>query len=344
MKTLFIGDLNAHTESKSKCDAFIDIGWDVTALSSEKIPHLPGLGAANGFRERLKRKFFPMHDANQINATLKQLSVTEVLNEFDLVWSDKAINLQPSVIKLMKDKCPRLKLVFASGDNVALPAFRNKAFEDSIHLFDAVITTKSATKTQLYDLGAKYVHYIPKAFDERWPLYLKRPKKKWDVSFVGSFEHERARSILSLASSGQVVNIWGNGWKSLVGAHPNLIVHGYPVYFEDLINVIECSKINLCFLRKLANDKSTNRTFEIPACGGFMLAESSEEQKQFFAPDTSAVFFSDDSELTEKCAIFLEDDGRREAIADAGHNKCLNSGYGYTDRCRQFITEVMPLI
>ena len=65
MKTLFIGDLNAHTESKSKCDAFIDIGWDVTALSSEKIPHLPGLGAANGFRERLKRKFFPMHDANR---------------------------------------------------------------------------------------------------------------------------------------------------------------------------------------------------------------------------------------------------------------------------------------
>ncbi len=346
LKGIFIGDLNTHTESKSKRDAFIRVGCQITSLSSEKIPYLPGLDGTSSLIERAKRKFTPMADPTQINDHLKKWVRSGFIGKFDFFWSDKAINLRPATLLSIKSNFPKIKLIFASGDNMAVSSFRNRAFEQSLGIFDAVITTKSKTFGDLKELGAKNVFYIPKAFDESWLNRLKRPERCLDISFIGSFEEDRANSILYLAKSGLEVNIWGNGWRkwSYRNKHPNLLVHGYPVYSDDFIEIIEKTKINLCFLRKLAKDESTNRTFEIPACGGFMLAENTDEQKAFFQENREASFFSDDEELARKCKYFLKYQKCREKIANKGHLKCRTSGYGYSDRCEQFFSEVWPKI
>ena len=344
MRMLFIGDLNSHTESSSKENAFRELGLDVSTLSSERIPYLPGLGNASGLPDKLRRRFLPMRDINQINTKLKLMASNGTLESFDIIWSDKAINIRPDVLQKIRDACPNSKIIFASGDNVALPEFRNKAFENTIHIFDAVITSKSDTISQLKKLGANDVYYIPKAFDERWPMRLRKPEKCYDISFVGSFEKERAHSMLELARAGFEVNIWGNGWKKWKVKHENFHVHGFPVYQDDLIEIIETTKINLCFLRKLAKDKSTNRTFEIPACGGFMLAERTTEQRGFFAESVAAEFFETESELIAKTQYYLENDELRNRVAHVGHQTCLSSGYGYIDRCKQFLEQVLPKI
>ena len=97
-------------------------------------------------------------------------------------------------------------------------------------------------------------------------------------------------------------------------------------------------------MRKLAQDKSTNRTFEIPACAGFMLAESTDEQKTFFPAGEAAEYFNTDSELVEKCHYFLANEDHRIAVAARGHQLCLSSGYSYHARAQQFMDDVMPLI
>jgi spore maturation protein CgeB len=342
INVLFIGDLNSHTESKSKCVAFSKIGLNVTPLSSEKIPTLPGLNGTDSLLSKIIRKLRPMADPNRINFQLRRLANNGQLGKFDFLWSDKAINIFPSTLSLIKRESSSTKLIFASGDNMAVAAFRNQAFEQSLMYFDAVISAKSDTLMQLRKLGAKKAYYIPKAFDESWPNFMTYPSKRWDISFIGSFEEARANSMLELAKAGLTVNVWGNGWQKWDKKNANLIIHGYPVYSENLVRTIEETKINLCFLRKLARDKSTNRTFEIPACGGFMLAENTKEQREFFPEGQSAAYFKTDSELIEKSKYYLKNDDKREQISRQGHLNCLKSGYGYSHRCQYFIEKIWP--
>ena len=344
IKSIFIGDLNDYTESRSKHDAFRDLGWDITSWSTVPVPTYPGLGSSNSLLRRVSRKILPMEDLTGVNAWLLKMVDNGELADFDVIWSDKAINVRPQILRRIRQQFPQVKLVFASGDNMTVPAFRNKAFLETLPLFDVVITMKSGTESDLENLGARLAVYIPKSFDKRWVSLLRTRQPRFDVSFIGSFEYERSRSLIALAESGLSVNVWGNGWGRLVGEQPNLKIHNKPVYYKEMIEKIEETKINLCFLRKLAQDKSTNRTFEIPACAGFMLAESTHEQKAFFPAGEAAEYFHTDAELVEKCNYFLANDDRRLTVAARGHQLCLSSGYSYHARAQQFMDDVMPLI
>ena len=344
LRAIYIGDLNVYTESRSKLEAFKSIGWSVKELTSVPIPHFPGLGKSKNIFHRAVSKLRPMRDLTGINSHLSEMARTGEISNFDIIWSDKAINLNPLILRRIKRDFPSVKMVFASGDNMAIPAFRNQAFLQTIDLFDVVMTMKSGTEKSLQELGARKVVFIPKSYDSSWESLFQKREKLFDISFIGSFERERSLSMLALAESGLKVDIWGNGWGSFRKRHPNLIIHGRPVYHEEMIKTIEQSKINLCFLRKLAEDKSTNRTFELPACRGFMMAEYSKEQCDYFPADEAAVFFTDNNELVDKCRYFLTHDLRREEIAECGYMVCKNSGYSYKDRAIHFMKYVWPQI
>lgn len=344
LKILFIGNLNRYSESFSKSEAFKAIGCEVVAISSVPVPYLPGSDGKPSIWRRIINRLRRNHDLCGVNKKLKKIISDGSIVEFDILWSDKAISLKPRTLELVKNAYPHLKLVFASGDNMAVKAFRNSFFEQSISLFDLVMTMKSGTEEKLHLMGAKYVHYSPKSYDKSWLDLLQSREKLHDISFIGSFEIERAEAIYALAIEGLEVNVWGNGWENWANKHPKLIVHQHALYHQDMISKIEETRINLCFLRKLANDKSTNRTFEIPACAGFMMAEDSDEQRCFFPPETAAVYFKNHSELAEKVKYFLDNERERESIAAMGHQICVTSAFSYEDRCRDFVENIWPTV
>jgi hypothetical protein len=112
------------------------------------------------------------------------------------------------------------------------------------------------------------------------------------------------------------------------------------IYEDRYAAVVAGSRIALGFLRELNPDQHTTRTFEIPAIGGFMLADRTDDHREFFEEGKEAEYFSSDEEYRDKVAFYLANESARARIADAGHRRCMTSGYSYDDRIRAVMAEL----
>jgi spore maturation protein CgeB len=166
-----------------------------------------------------------------------------------------------------------------------------------------------------------------------------------DITFIGSFESDRYYQLMQLARQGLKIRVWGNGWSHCKRTVDTLIIEKKPLYDQAYQKAIMASKINLCFLRKINRDLHTSRSFEIPACGGFMLAERTEEHLNFFLDGKEAVFFENKNtnDLYHKCIYYLDHEKERRAIAIAGRQRCINSGYSHEDRLSLILKKVEEL-
>jgi spore maturation protein CgeB len=68
---------------------------------------------------------------------------------------------------------------------------------------------------------------------------------------------------------------------------------------------------------------TTSRTFEIPACGGFMLHERTDEVLNFFEEGAEIACFSDEVELVDKVRYYLTHESEREKMRRAAHERCV---------------------
>ena len=149
-----------------------------------------------------------------------------------------------------------------------------------------------------------------------------------DVGFIGAWEEERCKSILYLVDHGVKVKVFGDArWNKYANYSPNLTIMGRLLKNEDYCKSLQAFRISLCFLRKMNFDTQTTRSVEIPACGGFMMAELTDEHLNLFAENKEAVYFSSNEELLKKCLYYLNNEQERNAIAIAGRNRTIISGY-----------------
>lgn len=85
------------------------------------------------------------------------------------------------------------------------------------------------------------------------------------------------------------------------------------------------------------------RTFEIPACGAFMLAERTDTHLALFEEGREAGYFDSAGELIDKIRYYLSHDAERARIAAAGYRKVISGGHTYSDRLSQIIAATHSL-
>jgi spore maturation protein CgeB len=190
------------------------------------------------------------------------------------------------------------------------------------------------------------VEFFPFAFYPRihYPVSV-RPEvlTKWasDVVFVGTYEWHRAYMLENLVRSHSLkLVIHGGLWGRLPYWSPLRRCLGRSdLRFEELSMAIGCASVSLGFLRKNNRDDYTQRTFEIPACGGVLLAERTDRHLSYYKEGVEAEFFDSDSvtELGEKITLLLREPERREHIRNAGREALLRGRHTYNDRLARLL-------
>jgi len=342
MNILFIGDLFPFGRTYQRKRALEELGHSVTAHSLTTEDWYYKSKPSLLYRVLWKAGFPP--DLAQTNKAI----LRKVQNgHFDIVWIEKGNNVWPRTLRAAKEVSPTTQIVSYTEDDMFAPHNRSIFYTRGLKHYDLVFTTKSynCTPNELPSLGAKRVIFVDKAFD----IHAHRPipvtlndveALGGDVGFIGSFERERAESMLYLAKNGVLVRVWGNGWSKLARYHPNLLIENRPLYGDDYVKGLCATRINLCFLRKINRDLQTDRTMEIPACGAFMLADRTGEHLRLFEEGKEAAYFGSNEELLEKVRYYLDHEVERRGIASAGRKRCLDSGYSHHERLKYMLSVV----
>ena len=156
-------------------------------------------------------------------------------------------------------------------------------------------------------------------------------KKIWPVSFVGQTHSNRRRMVAELKRRSIEVETWGRGWRNGV------------ISFGKMVKIFNQSKINLNFTdtsfsfqlgrflpwffqpidieRSVPTTILNGRMFEVPACGGFLLTQPTENLEKYFEIGKELVTFADFEDLVDKVRYYLEHDSDREKIAQAGYKR-----------------------
>ena len=264
-------------------------------------------------------------------------------NNYDIVWIDKGQTIFPETLQFIKKVSPHSIIVSYSPDNMALRHNQTQQYLKCIPLYDYIITNKSYIIDDLKKLGAQDVLFVNNSYEDsfHYPRELSEQDIQelgGDVGFIGAWEKERCESICYLADHGIKVIVFGIGkWADYKNYSPNLRIEERQLLGEDYCKSLQAFKISLCFLRKMNFDQQTTRSVEIPACGGFMLAERTDEHLSMFEEGKEAAFFSTNEELLDKCRYFLEHEEERTRIAANGLKRCLEFGYSNIETIRKVL-------
>jgi spore maturation protein CgeB len=221
--------------------------------------------------------------------------------------------------------------------------------------YDWIFTTKTFG---LRDLREKFGYFrasfMPHAYHPE--VHRKFPcdasdhaRYDCDVSFIGTWSPKKQVLLeaLVVAKPGIDLKIWGAQWDK-AGPRLKKWVRSQEIFGAEYAKAIRLSKINLGILSEVragstSGDLITARTFHIPACGGFMLHERTDEAVTYFEEGRECAFFQGADEMIAQIDHFLGNPAERETVAEAGHLRCLNSGNAVDDRMRTVLAKVDEL-
>jgi hypothetical protein len=362
MRILFIGYLGRGQTSGMRCAALRRLGYEVEAVE------------AGGLWQDAS---YPIRQLEQLSATGRRVErfnekVLEAARRHapQLVWAEKQEYLKPDTVRKLRDTGAAV-LHYNPDPYFSLAWKRTALADECMSVYDALVVTK------LYELDDYRRHargqvvYSPLGYDpigHAPPAYpLMNAKEK--VVFVGGWEPRRERLLSKAFRVTSDVAVWGYGWRISQGKRLNplralrlgrltperLLYVGArkselgaalrlaegsngEIYEERYANAVAGSQIALGFVREVCPDQHTTRTFEIPAIGGFMLADRTEEHLELFEEGREAEYFGSDDEYLDKIRFYLANESARHRVALAGHMRCMSSGYSYDERIRAVMT------
>jgi len=212
---------------------------------------------------------------------------------------------------------------------------RRRWFLDALLGYDRVCSTRTANIDDLQRLGCRAVEYVPFGFDPE--LFFPDPAPPSeassyasDVLFAGGADRDRVPYIAALLDARFTLGLYGGYWERFKKTKP--IARGH-ASVDVLRKAIGGASVCLCLVRRSNRDGHSMRSFEVPAAGGCMLVEDTEEHRKFFGPSGEAVlYFQSIPEMIESARHLVQHPDMRVRLAHAAHEKIARGGFTYRDR------------
>lgn len=220
----------------------------------------------------------------------------------------------------------------------------------SLPLFDRVFTAKSYGVGDMQSqLDVRNISFLEPGFDPELhrPVMLSDKDSATygcDVAFIGTWSPKKESLLVSLRRALPTIKlkIWGFQWKENCDPELGNSVMGYGVTGDEYTKAICGSAICLGLLSEIglgssSGDLITARTFQIPACGTFMLHERNSEVLRYFDEGRDAEFFDSPEELAQKVSYYLAHDKEREVISQNGLQRSQRDDYSIDNRMRSVL-------
>lgn len=336
VRILYIGNLDKHCNSFRRYKTLEKLGYQVEGIDT--YPYLR-VGILAGVYHHFS--FGP-----GVFSLNRKIVSTIQKSAYDIIWVDNKPYVTKRTLKFIKKQQPNARIINLLTDDP------NGKFRRSWGLirrtagyYDEFFVQRQVNIEELKSWGAPKVRICYRSFDPEFhrPITLTEEDSdfKTRVGFIGSYEDFRADYIADLIKKGIPVTVVGDGWEGGVGW--DLIkpyYRGSSVYGDAYIKHLNGMEIALHFLRHANRDEQDSRTFEIPACKVFMLAERTELHTRLFEEDKEAVFFNSKEELTEKVKYYMQHPEKRAEIAARGYEACFKKGYDHSARLKAVMTAI----
>lgn len=338
MKILISGSNNKYGLPISYLRAFKKLGHNVEIFVDEEFYWQDKGLIKNRYTHRLFWKIF----SRKVNKEF----IKKVLEcKPDLILVFKGWYYSPETVKKIKFLLPYAKVLCYNQENpfninfFTQFSYSNNWVVKSIPYYDVYFTWgKFLVERILKEGKAKKVVYLPFGFDPEihYPIEVKNSKENYgsDIAFIGTYSKYRENWLNYLSKYD--LRIWGNDWQR---ANRNLQKKWQrrDIYGEEFSKVCNSSKIVLDILRPQMIPSHSMKTFEIPACKGFIMQTRGGELGEFFEEDKEAVYFSSPEELKEKIDFYLKNSELRKKIRKAGYQKLISSNNTYLDRAKRIL-------
>ncbi len=221
------------------------------------------------------------------------------------------------------------------------PAHRAAWFLDALPAYRRVFSPRRTNLDDLRRLGCSNVDYLPFAYDpsffypEAAPAAV-RTRYEADVFFAGGADAGRAALLGAVAAAGFSLALYGDYWERFTATA------GLGRGYADAVTIrraASASRVCLGLVRRDNRDGHSMRSFEVPACGGCLLAEDTLEHREILGDEGDcALYFKTEEQMIVKLRSLLSDAPLRSRLSSAGLGRISRPGNTYAARLKTMVS------
>jgi spore maturation protein CgeB len=335
LRVLYLGESWWGSCTRACSSALRRLGCDVWQLE----PPMPNSTVSRTLGSRIVVRITRPQRTREYNELI--LATAEKFQP-DFVLAFKGLMIERKTLQVLRER--GITLYNYYPDRVVLES--HNEFGQSLCEYDCIFDTK-----QVWDAGAaervkvrKRV-FLPHGYDSEVhrPLQLSASDQAQygcDVSLIAAYSPLKEEILEALVRIRPTLDlrIWGNAWERCKSPALQKYIQRWAPFGDQYARAIQATRINLGIMGITAevHDSTSTRTYEIPACGGFMLHERNAEVLELYQEGKEMACFGSAEELAEKIDHFLAYPEERERIANAGHARCVPA-YSYDARMAELL-------
>jgi hypothetical protein len=213
-------------------------------------------------------------------------------------------------------------------------------FLSTLPHYDLICSPRRSNLEDLARLGCHAVWvpfgYEPSIHYPELPPPELQHQFECDVLFYGGADQDRVPYIKALIQAGIRPHLYGGYWDRYAATRP---FHKGMACPQELRWAVSMAKVSLCMVRRANRDGHVMRSYEVPAMGGCMLTEDTQEHREIFgAEGDRTVYFNNAHDLVRQACDLIADSSLRRKLSDSAHEYITSHQNTYYDRLAQIVT------